>query len=224
MLDAAGPAVELGGQALVSPELESVPTIAQPLRLGVLASGSGSNFAAVAAAIAQGTLQAEIQVLICNNPKAKAIERAEALGIPVVLHNHRDFASREELDRAIAATLRQFGVEWVIMAGWMRIVTQALIAAFPDRMINIHPSLLPAFKGLRAIEQALAAGVKVAGCTVHLVTEEMDSGPILIQAVVPVVPGDTAETLHARVQVQEHRILPAAIRLAAVQAGEPSRS
>lgn len=217
MLDAAVPAVELGCQVLVAPELESVPAIAQPLRLGILASGNGSNFAAVAAAIAQGTLQAEIQVLICNNPKAKAIERAEALGIPVVLLNHRDFASREELDRAIAATLRQFGVEWVIMAGWMRIVTQALIAAFPDRMINIHPSLLPAFKGLRAIEQALAAGVKVAGCTVHLVTEEMDSGPILIQAVVPVVPGDTAETLHARVQVQEHRILPAAIRLAAAQ-------
>jgi len=109
------------------------------------------------------------------------------------------------------AALRAAQVDWVIMAGWMRIVTPVLINAFPQRIINLHPSLLPSFKGIRAIEQALAAGVKVTGCTVHLVVPEVDSGPILMQAAVPILPGDSPESLHQRIQVQEHRILPAAI-------------
>ncbi|PLZ50501.1 phosphoribosylglycinamide formyltransferase, partial [Fischerella thermalis] len=112
----------------------------------------------------------------------------------------------------------QYNVDWVIMAGWMRLVTEVLIDAFTNKIINIHPSLLPSFKGSRAVEQALASGVKIAGCTVHLVSLEMDSGPILMQAAVPVLQGDTPETLHARIQVQEHRILPQAIALAAKQA------
>ncbi|MBD2541723.1 phosphoribosylglycinamide formyltransferase [Coleofasciculus sp. FACHB-SPT36] len=188
-----------------------------PLKLGVMASGNGSNFEAVAEAIAQQQLNAEIKVLIYNNPGAKAATRAENWGVPTVLLNHRDFNSREALDRAIVETLQQYQVEWVIMAGWMRVVTQVLVDAFPDRMINIHPSLLPSFKGIRAVEQALNAGVKITGCTVHLVNVEVDSGKILLQAAVPILPDDTLETLHARIQVQEHKILPQAIALAAAR-------
>lgn len=188
-----------------------------PLKLGIMASGNGSNFEAVANAIASQQLNAQIQVLIYNNPGIKAVARAEHWGVPSVLLNHRDYQRREDLDAAIVEVLRQYEVKWVIMAGWMRVVTPVLIDAFPDQIINIHPSLLPSFKGVRAIEQALEAGVKIAGCTVHLVRPEIDSGPILLQAAVPVLPDDTPETLHARIQVQEHRILPDAIALAAAQ-------
>jgi phosphoribosylglycinamide formyltransferase-1 len=134
-----------------------------------------------------------------------------------VLLNHRDYKRREDLDAAIVQMMRQYEVEWIVMAGWMRIVTPVLINAFRDRIINIHPSLLPSFKGVRAVEQALEARVKITGCTVHLVRPEVDSGPILVQAAVPILPDDTPETLHARIQVQEHRILPQGITLAALQ-------
>ncbi|MEP0803450.1 phosphoribosylglycinamide formyltransferase [Funiculus sociatus] len=184
-----------------------------PLKLGVMASGNGSNFEAVAEAIAQQQLNAQIQVLIYNNPGAKAAARAEKCGVPAILLNHRDFNSREELDQKIVETLQQYQVEWVIMAGWMRVVTQVLVDAFPDRIINIHPSLLPSFKGINAVEQALNTGVKITGCTVHLVSVEVDSGKILLQAAVPILPDDTLETLHARIQVQEHKILPQAIAI-----------
>jgi phosphoribosylglycinamide formyltransferase-1 len=180
-----------------------------------MASGSGSNFEAVAQAIEDGKLKAKIQVLIYNNPTAKVALRAANRGVEAILLNHRDYPSREEFDRQIVQKLQQYGVEWIIMGGWMRLVTQILIDAFPNRMINIHPSLLPSFKGVHAVEQALAAGVKITGCTVHLLCLEMDSGPILMQAAVPVLPDDTPETLHARIQLQEHRILPQAIALAA---------
>ncbi|PPS43475.1 phosphoribosylglycinamide formyltransferase [Chroococcidiopsis sp. TS-821] len=204
--------------SLVSPSVSLRDiTIEVPLRLGILASGNGSNFAAVADAIAQGNLNAQIQVLIYNNPDAKAAVRAQNRGIPAKLLNHRDFASREDLDAQIVKTLCEYNVEWVIMAGWMRIVTPILINAFPNRIVNIHPSLLPSFKGVRAVEQALAAKVKISGCTAHFVSLEVDSGTILLQAAVPVLPDDTPETLHARIQVQEHRILPQAIALAASQ-------
>lgn len=189
----------------------------EPIRLGILASGSGSNFEAVAEAIAAGKLNARIQVLIYNNPEAKVAVRAAKWDVPAILLNHRDFPNREDLDRQIVQTLQQNAVEWVIMAGWMRIVTPILIDAFPNQIINIHPSLLPSFRGTRAVEQALAAGVKITGCTVHLVVPEVDSGPILLQAAVPILPDDTEETLHARIQVQEHRILPLAIALATGQ-------
>lgn len=191
-------------------------TLEVPIQLGILASGNGSNFEAIAEAVTQAKLNAQIKVLIYNNPKAKAAQRAQNRGIPAVLLNHRDTA-REDLDRQIVETLREYGVEWVIMAGWMRIVTPVLINAFPHRIINIHPSLLPSFKGVRAIEQALAAGVKITGCTAHFVSLEVDSGTILLQAAVPILPNDTPETLHARIQVQEHLILPQAIALAAYQ-------
>ncbi len=186
----------------------------QPAKLAIMASGNGSNFEAVAGAIASGILHAQIQVVIYNNPDAYVAQRAKAWGIPAILINHREFNSRQDLDRAIVKVLLDYQVEWVVMAGWMRLVTQVLIDAFPQRIINIHPSLLPSFKGVRAIEQALAAGVKITGCTVHLVCLEVDSGPILIQAAVPILPGDTPQTLHERVQIEEHRILPIGIALA----------
>lgn len=192
----------------------------KPLRLGVLASGSGTNFAALAAAIAQDELPAQIQVLIYNNPTAKVAERAQTWKIPAELLNHRDFPSREALDQEIVRFLQAYGVEWVVMAGWMRIVTPVLLQAYPDRVINLHPSLLPSFKGLHAVEQALAAGVKITGCTVHLVRLEVDSGPILAQAAVPVLPEDTPATLHQRIQVQEHHILKQAIAQIAKNQGD----
>lgn len=187
----------------------------EPLKLGILASGSGSNFEAIAAAINRGELNAKIQVTVYNNPGAKVVSRSQKFGIPTVLLNHREYKKkREEFDSQIVKTLREYDVEWVVMAGWMRIVTKVLIDAFPHRIINIHPSLLPSFPGIRAIEQALAAGVKITGCTVHLVSEEVDSGPILIQAAVPVLPDDTPESLHARIQAREHQIIVSAIALA----------
>jgi len=202
--------------SLVSPDISADTLRTQsPLKLGILASRNGSNFEAVAQAIKNGQLNAQIQVLIYNNPDAYAAVRAAKWGVPAVLLNHRDYKSREELDEQIVQTLRQYDVEWVVMAGWMRLVTSVFIDAFPDKIINIHPSLLPSFKGGRAVEEALATGVKITGCTVHLVCLEMDSGPIVMQAAVPVLPDDTPETLHARIQVQEHRILPQAIALAA---------
>jgi phosphoribosylglycinamide formyltransferase-1 len=182
-----------------------------------MASGSGSNVEAIAHAIAEGKLNAQMQVLVYNNPTAKVAARAERLGIAKVLLNHRDYPSREALDQAIVETMQQHDVDWVIMAGWMRIVTQVLIDAFSGRILNIHPSLLPSFPGAHAIEQALAAGVKITGCTVHHVELKVDSGPIIMQAAVPVLPDDTPETLHQRIQVQEHRIFPLAIALAARQ-------
>ncbi|MGA1410250.1 MAG: phosphoribosylglycinamide formyltransferase [Prochlorotrichaceae cyanobacterium] len=199
--------------ALISPLPPSLDQVAvAPLQLGVLASGSGSNFEAILTAIAQGHLQATVKVLVYNNPEAKVADRADRGGIPKVLLDHRTFARREDLDHAIVSVLQTHGVDWVVMAGWMRIVTPELINAYPQRIVNIHPSLLPAFKGIRAIEQALAAGVAIAGCTVHLVEPEVDSGRILMQAAVPVLPEDTPETLQARIQVQEHHIFPAALQ------------
>jgi phosphoribosylglycinamide formyltransferase 1 len=202
-------------QHLISPPPTTIAIDRAPLILGIMASGSGTNFAAVARSIESGHLNAKIAILVHNQPDIKAIDRARELGIPTALLNHRDYATRAELDRAIVATLRSHQVECVVMAGWMRVITQVLIDAFPNSIINIHPSLLPSFPGIHAIEQALAAKVKITGCTVHLVSLAVDSGPILVQAAVPVLPDDTAETLHARVQIQEHTILPQAIDILA---------
>ena len=202
--------------SLISPHISGNEfTQNSPLKLGIMASGNGSNFEAVAQAIQDGHLNAQIQVLIYNNPSAKAVARAENRGVPSVLLNHRQYKSREKFDEQIVQSLQEYDVEWVILAGWMRLLTGVLIDAFPDKIINIHPSLLPSFKGIHAIEQALSAGVKITGCTAHIACLEVDSGPILIQAAVPILSDDTAETLHARIQIQEHRILPQAIALAA---------
>ncbi len=201
--------------SLISPAPTTNIQPGSPLILGIMASGSGSNFEAVARAIDNGDLHARVAVLIHNKPDIQAIDRAQNRGIPTVFLDHRNYATRAELDREIVATFQKYQVECVVMAGWMRVITQVLIDAFPDRTINIHPSLLPSFPGIHAIEQALAAKVKITGCTVHLVSLEVDAGPILVQSAVPVLANDTSETLHARVQIQEHLILPQAIELLA---------
>ncbi|MDX1976850.1 MAG: phosphoribosylglycinamide formyltransferase [Pseudanabaenaceae cyanobacterium bins.68] len=180
------------------------------ITLGILASGSGSNFAAIAQAFAANS-QIQIGVLIYNNPTAQVAQRAAALNIPALLLDHREFTNRAALDQAIADVLATYKVDLVVMAGWMRIVTQVLIDAYPDRILNIHPSLLPSFPGIHAVEQALSYGVKITGCTVHLVSLAVDSGPILAQAAVEITPEDTVSSLQAKIQVQEHRIYPAAI-------------
>lgn len=182
------------------------------LRIGVLASGNGTNFQTLVDRAQSGDLPVDIALVVYNNPDAPVALRAARAGVPAVLLDHRRFASREALDAAIVAALDAHGVELVVMAGWMRLVTSVLIERFPDRILNIHPSLLPAFKGARAIEQALAAGVKVTGCTVHLVRLEMDSGPIVAQAAVPVREDDTPAALAERIHAEEHRLYPEAVR------------
>ena len=186
-----------------------------PLALGVLLSGSGTNLQAIVDAIAAGTLPARVAVVISNVPDAYGLVRARAHGIRVEVIPHRDFPSREAFDARLVETLHAHGVELVVLAGFMRLVTRVLLDAFPGRVLNIHPALLPAFPGLHAERQALDHGVSITGVTVHLVDEQTDHGPILAQAAVPVLPGDTEESLHARIQVQEHRVYPLAIRLIA---------
>ncbi len=180
-----------------------------------MASGNGSNFEALATAIRDRRINAEIALLVVNNPGCGAQHRAERLGIPWQLINHREYDSRTALDRDLVDRFRTAEVEGIVMAGWMRIVTGELIKAFPDRLINIHPSLLPSFRGLDGVGQALKAGVRLAGCTVHLVTEDLDAGPILVQAAVPVLETDDHDSLSKRIQLQEHRILPSGLMLAA---------
>ena len=184
-----------------------------------MASGSGSNFEALVNACARGELPAQVSLLVVNNPGCGAQERAARLGVPCVVHDHRLACSREELDQRLIESFREAAVDLVVMAGWMRIVTQQLIDAYPQRLLNIHPSLLPSFRGARAIEQALNAGVTLSGCTAHLVSLEVDTGPILVQAAVPVFHSDDATTLAGRIHRQEHRILPLAVRLAAERLG-----
>jgi phosphoribosylglycinamide formyltransferase-1 len=185
------------------------------LRLGVMASGEGSNFEALVEACRQGRPAAEVALLVVNNPGCGAALRAERLGIPCRTLDHRQQPSREALDRALIEAFREAGVELVVMAGWMRIVTPLLIAAYPERLVNIHPSLLPSFRGMDAIGQSLAAGVRLTGCTAHLVSEEVDAGRILVQAAVPVLDSDDHDSLATRIHAQEHRILPLAVALAA---------
>lgn len=182
-----------------------------PLQLGVMASGNGSNFEALAQAIQAGNLNARIQRLVVNNPGCGAQQRAERLGIPVSVLDHRLIKDRRELDGELVRLFRADQVELVVMAGWMRIVTDVLVSGYSERLINIHPSLLPSFRGLDAIGQALKAGVKITGCTVHMVTEELDAGPILAQAAVPVLEGDDHARLAKRIQEQEHLLLPRAL-------------
>ena len=179
-----------------------------PLVLGVLVSGSGTNLQAVIDAVASGRLRATIGVVLSNVANAKALDRARAAGVAVAVVDHKAHANRAEFDAAVVEVLRAHGVTCVVLAGFMRIITATLLDAFPQRVVNIHPSLLPAFPGVHAQSQALAYGVRVTGCTVHLVDGGMDTGPILAQAAVPVLDGDTEETLRDRILVQEHALLP----------------
>lgn len=185
------------------------------MRLGVLASGSGSNLQSILDACAAGRLSAEVAVVISNVPGAKALDRAKAAGVPAILLPHGGFPSRDAYDAAAIQALRRHGAEVVCLAGFMRLITPALLGEFQNKILNIHPALLPSFPGLHAVRQALDAGVRVSGCTVHLVDQGTDTGPILVQAAVPVLDGDTEETLAARILEQEHRCYPRAIQLLA---------
>jgi len=180
--------------------------------IGVLISGRGSNLQALIDAIAQGKLVARIAIVISNRPAAAGLERARAAGIETLVLEHRGYASREQYDAAVAEALKSRGVRLVCLAGFMRLIGAPLLDAFPNAILNIHPSLLPAFPGVDAQRQALDHGVKIAGASVHLVTGELDNGPIVMQAAVPVLDDDTAETLSARILIEEHRLYPDAVR------------
>jgi phosphoribosylglycinamide formyltransferase-1 len=184
-----------------------------PLRLGVLASGSGTNFAAIADAVTEGGVDATICVVVCNREGAVVIDKARARGIETVVIPHQSHADRHSFDTAVVDVLSEHRVELVVMAGFDRLVTTTLLARFPQRVINIHPALLPAFKGLDAQRQAFEYGARIAGATVHLVDEHMDHGPIIVQAAVPISGDDDAETVRRRILAEEHAIYPFAIQL-----------
>ncbi|CAA7614444.1 phosphoribosylglycinamide formyltransferase 1 [Magnetospirillum sp. LM-5] len=184
-------------------------------KVGVLVSGRGSNLQALIDACADPAFPAEIVLVISNVPGVYALERAERAGIATRTIPHKGFASREAFDQAMDAELRQAGVEIVCLAGFMRLLSAPFTQGWAGRMINIHPALLPSFKGLHTHRRALDEGVKLHGCTVHLVTPDLDAGPILVQAAVPVLPDDTEDSLAARVLEQEHRCYPLALKLLA---------
>jgi len=182
-------------------------------RLAVLGSGKGSNFVAIQEAIDAGKLDAQIVLVVTDVPEAIILSKAAAFGLPTATLPPSPFRTKlsPEGEVALVKLLQDHAVDWVVLAGYMRVVKEPLLSAFPNRIVNIHPSLLPAFKGLRAWEQALAAGAPETGCTVHFVNRDIDAGEIIAQRRVPVLSGDTPETLHARIQVAEHELYPAAL-------------
>ena len=187
--------------------------MANQVPIGVLLSGSGTNLQAIIDAIEAGKLDARIEFVLSNNVDAFGLVRARKHGIATEVLNHKKFPSREAYDEAVVALLRARGVDLVVLAGFMRLLSPVFVKAYSNRIMNIHPALLPAFPGLNVQQKAVEYGVRFSGCTVHFVNEECDEGPIIIQAVVPVFPDETSETLAARILEQEHRIYPRAIQL-----------
>lgn len=187
--------------------------MASELSIGVLISGSGTNLQSIIDAIAAKKLDAKIAVVLSNKADAYGLVRAKNHGIPAEVLDHKTFPSREAYDQAVVDRLRERGVELVVLAGFMRLLSPGFIKAYSNRIMNIHPALLPSFPGLHVQKKAVEHGVRFAGCTVHFVNEECDEGPIIIQAVVPVFPDDSETTLAARILKQEHRIYPRAIQL-----------
>lgn len=183
------------------------------LKIGVLASGGGTNLQAIIDRCQDGSLPVDIALVLSNNPGAGALERATRAGLPTCCIDHREYGSREDFDRAVVAALQGAGVELVVLAGFMRLITDIFLEAYPGRIMNIHPALLPAFPGLHVQKKALEYGARFAGCTVHFVDSGVDTGPIILQAVVPIRQDDTEETLSKRILEQEHRIYPRAIEL-----------
>ncbi len=181
-------------------------------KLGILISGTGSNMKSIVAACKSGEVPAEVAVVISNRADAPGIAWAREHGLDTTVLSHRDFADREAHDRAIADRLMAAGVDWVCLAGYMRLLSSVLVSAFPQRILNIHPALLPSFPGLHGQSQAWKYGVKFSGCTVHFVDLELDHGPIIVQRVVEVNEGDDADTLARRILVEEHRAYPEALR------------
>lgn len=182
------------------------------LRIGVLVSGRGSNLQAIIDNIEAGKVKAKIELVISDNPKAYAIKRCEKHKIPYEIVQRKNFGSREEFEKELVRKLKEKEVELVVLAGFMRILSPVFLREFPNRVINIHPSLIPAFQGLNAQRQAIEFGVKFSGCTVHIVDESVDAGPVIVQAVVPVFPDDTEETLSERILKWEHKILPQTVQ------------
>jgi len=178
------------------------------ITLGVLVSGGGTNLQAILDAIREKRLEARVAVVVSNKAGAGGLERARSAGVPTVVLDHKAYPDRQAFDAAVVEALRAHDVEWVVLAGFMRIVTYVLLDAFKLRVLNIHPALLPSFPGVDAQKQALDYGVRVTGCTVHLVDTGTDTGPIIAQCAVPVLPGDDVEALKARLLVEEHRLLP----------------
>jgi phosphoribosylglycinamide formyltransferase-1 len=178
------------------------------LRLGVLVSGSGTNLQAILDAIGSGRLDAQVAVVVSNVAAAGALDRAHAAGVEAVVVDHRAHADRSAFDAAVVEVLRARGVELVVLAGFMRLLTPVLLDAFPMQVVNVHPALLPAFPGVHAQRQALEYGARVTGCTVHFVDGGTDTGPIVAQAAVPVLPGDDEESLRLRILAREHELLP----------------
>ncbi len=187
--------------------------VSKKLRLGVLASGTGTNLQAIIDHCRQGTLEAEIVLVVSNNPDAGALQRAQHAGLRTLCIDHRLYDKRGDFDRAVIESLRKAEVDLVVLAGFMRLLSNEFLQAFPHRIMNIHPALLPAFPGLNAQRQALEYGVRVSGCTVHFLDSGVDTGPIILQAAVPVLDDDTEETLARRILAEEHRIYPLAIKL-----------
>jgi phosphoribosylglycinamide formyltransferase 1 len=185
------------------------------LKLGILISGRGSNMQTLLAACQRGEIAADVRLVLSNRADAAGLAYAQTAGVPTKIVAHGDYPDRASFDRALDGALRKAGVDFVCLAGFMRLLTAEFISAWRDRMINIHPSLLPAFPGLDTHARALAAGVKLAGCTVHYVRFETDTGPIVAQAAVPVLPGDDEASLSARVLAAEHRLYPLALKLIA---------
>ncbi|ULL13686.1 phosphoribosylglycinamide formyltransferase [Paenibacillus sp. H1-7] len=180
----------------------------KPLRIAIFASGSGSNFQAIADAVQGGKLDASIELLVCDRPQAPVVQRAQEAGVAVHTFRPKEYPSREAYEQEILELLRGKQVDLVVLAGYMRILTDVLVGAYWGRMINIHPSLLPSFPGLHAVRQALVHGVKVTGITVHVVDGGLDSGPILAQRALDIVPGDTEQSLSERIHPMEHELLP----------------
>ncbi len=199
-------------------------TYTKRMVLGILGSGAGSNMQAILDAISAETLEARIALVLSDQPGALILQRAERYGIPTGVIDCGGFKTKfpEAAQAETARRLRAAGVEWVCLAGFLRLVKRPLLEAFPQGILNIHPSLLPAYPGLESWRQALEAGEKRAGCTVHLVDEGMDTGPVILQEAVPIFPGDTADSLHARIQVAEHQLYPAALRALGKRAGSSS--
>lgn len=184
----------------------------KPFRIAVLASGGGTNLQSIIDQQQCGQLSVDIALVISNNPGAGALDRAQQAGINTLCINHRKHSTREDFDQALVNALQQADVDLVVLAGFMRIITPVMLKAFAQRIINIHPALLPAFPGLDGQQQAIDYGARFSGCTVHFVDAGVDTGPIIVQAVVPILPEDSAETLAQRILEQEHRIYPQAIQ------------
>ncbi len=183
-----------------------------PLKIAILASGSGTNAQAIFDKIAAGTLHAQVELVIANRPKAPVLERAQKAGVPTLMLDHTTYPDRETFDQALVDALKQTQTELIVLAGYMRLLTSRFLEAFPGRIINLHPAILPAFPGVHGGADAQAWGVKITGCTVHFVDELVDHGEVIVQAAVPAHPGEPLETLMQRIHALEHRIYPQAIQ------------